>query len=297
MPIVARAGRAALRDYGGGGRPTIFVPSLINPPDVLDLATRNSMLRWLAQHGVRPLLVDWGIATAEERALSVAGHVEAMLLPLIDAVGPGAALVGYCLGGTMALAAAARRTVDRLALIAAPWRFSHYPEPSRTALIELWGASLPLADQLGLLPVEVLQTAFWTLDPTQVIRKYAAFGRLKPRSAAARAFVALEDWSNGGSPLTLAAGRELIEGFIRDDLPGSGNWIVDGAAVRPEALACPILDVTSTTDRIVPMAAAAALGRQTALAQGHVGMIVGSRARAALWEPLAAWLATSRDML
>jgi polyhydroxyalkanoate synthase len=290
MPVVASAGRAVLRDYGGSGRPAIFVPSLINPPDVLDLADANSMLRWLAQHGVRPLLVDWSSATAAERELTVAGHVETMLLPLIDAVGADAALVGYCLGGTMALAAAMLRPVDRLALIAAPWRFSGYPAESRTEFGALWAAAEPVAEQLGLFPMELLQAAFWTLDPARVVAKYADYGRLDPESAAARAFVVLEDWSNGGPPLTLAAGRELVEGFMRDDTPGRGEWRVADRTIDPAKLACPVLDVTSQTDRIVPMATAAGVGRRKSLKQGHVGMIVGSRARTSLWKPLAAWL-------
>jgi polyhydroxyalkanoate synthase len=284
-----------LRDYGGAGRPTIFVPSLINPPDVLDLAESNSMLRWLSQHGVRPLLVDWGSATAAERELTIADHVETMLLPLIDSVGPDAALVGYCLGGTMALAAAMLRPVDRLGLIAAPWHFSGYPETSRTELTELWTAAGPLAEQIGLFPMELLQAGFWTLDPARVVAKYADFGRLDPASAAARAFVVLEDWSNGGSPLTLAAGRELIADFMRDDRPGTGRWAVGQAMVDPPSLSCPILEFVSSNDRIVPMATAAGVGRQMVVKQGHVGMIVGARARSLLWAPLAEWLLQSRE--
>jgi polyhydroxyalkanoate synthase len=109
MPIAAVEGRAALRDYGGTGRPVIFVPSLINPPDVLDLAPDNSLLRWLRGQGVRPLLVDWGSPGQGERDLDIAGHVEMLLLPLLRAVGGPVALAGYCLGGTMALASAAGR--------------------------------------------------------------------------------------------------------------------------------------------------------------------------------------------
>lgn len=294
MPIVASAGRATLRDYGGAGRPAIFVPSLINPPDVLDLTNANSMLRWLAQHGVRPLLVDWGSATAAERALSVAGHVEMMLLPLIESVGRDAALVGYCLGGTMALAAAMLRPVDRLALIAAPWRFAGYSRESKTELGALWAAAEPVAQQLGMFPMELLQTAFWTLDTGRVVAKYADFGRLDPDSDAARAFVALEDWSNGGPPLTLAAGRELVESFMRDDQPGSGRWRVAESIIDPLAITCPVLEVTSRSDRIVPSETAAGIGQQLSLKQGHVGMIVGGRARMVLWKPLAAWL--SQDL-
>jgi polyhydroxyalkanoate synthase len=297
MPVVASAGRASLRDYGGSGRPAIFVPSLINPPDVLDLAEDNSMLRWLSQHGVRPLLVDWGAATAAERELTIAGHVETMLLPLIESIGREAAVVGYCLGGTMALAAAALRPIDRLALIASPWRFSGYSAKARADLVELWTAAQPVAEPLGLFPMELLQAAFWTLDPARVVTKYADYGRLDPDSAKARAFVVLEDWSNSGPPLTLAAGRDLVESFMRDDIPGTGRWTVADTAIAAHKISCPILEVTSQTDQIVPMATAAACGRQLSLKQGHVGMIVGGRARTLLWKPLAAWLAQSRQAI
>src|SRR5881628_1526957 len=35
-PEVARAAGAALRDHGGSGPPAILIPSLINPPHILD---------------------------------------------------------------------------------------------------------------------------------------------------------------------------------------------------------------------------------------------------------------------
>jgi polyhydroxyalkanoate synthase len=290
MPVIARAGRAVLRDYGGDGIPAVFIPSLINPPEVLDLAEGNSMLRWFAQHGVRPLLVDWGSPAAEEHALSVAGHVETLLLPLLDAAGRDAAIVGYCLGGTMALAAAMLRPPVRLATIAAPWRFSGYSDEARAQLGWLWATARPLAEDLGLCPMELLQAAFWMLDPARVVEKYAGFGRMDPDSADARAFVDLEDWSNGGPPLTLAAGVELIEGFMRDDVPGSGQWMVAGTRIDPQQVGCPILEIVSSSDRIVPMATAAGAGTMRSLQQGHVGMVVGGRAREVLWEPLADWI-------
>src|ERR1700754_2827107 len=74
MPEIARVGRASLLDYGGKGRPVVFVPSLINPPHVLDLLPDVSMLRWLATQGLRPLLVDWGEPDKSEAGLTIAGH-------------------------------------------------------------------------------------------------------------------------------------------------------------------------------------------------------------------------------
>jgi polyhydroxyalkanoate synthase len=290
LPVVARAGRAVVRDYGGSGPPVLFVPSLINPPHVLDLGSDNSLLRWLAGQGVRPLLVDWGAPAAADRAMSVAGHVEELLLPLIDALGERPVLAGYCLGGTMALAAAALGRARALALIATPWHFAGFPEEARRALAALWEQAAPSADPLGVLPMEVLQASFWQMEPARTIAKFEAFARLDPASAEARAFVTLEDWANDGPPLTLAAARELLVDFFGADLPGRGAWTVGGRRIELAAIACPVLDIVSTTDRIVPAASASGIGERLTLGLGHVGMVVGRRARKSLWEPLARWL-------
>jgi polyhydroxyalkanoate synthase len=270
--------------------PVVFVPSLINPPSVLDLGPDKSLLRWLAGQGFRTLLVDWGWDLRARRGLSVAGHVEEVLLPLLDSLGAPAILVGYCLGGTMALAAAGLRPARGVALIAAPWHFSGFPEDARARLASLWGGARPTAHALGLLPMEALQSAFWALDPARTVAKFEAFAGFDPAGAEARRFVALEDWANDGPPLPEAAARELFDGFFAEDLPGRGEWRVGGAAARPADLACPILDIVSLSDRIVPAASATGLGERIETGAGHVGMMVGSKAEALLWRPLADWL-------
>lgn len=289
-PVVARAGRAALREYGGSGPAVVFVPSLINPPSVLDLGPDRSLLRWLAEQGFRVLLVDWGTPTPDDAGRDLAAHVESMLLPLLDGLDRPPALVGYCLGGTMAIAAAARRPVAALALVATPWVFSRYPATARDALAGLWREAAPLATRLGLLPIETLQAAFWQLDPARIVARFAAFAT-QPDIAD---FLLLEDWANDGPPIALAAARDLFDACYRDDRPGTGRWRVAGAGIDPAAIACPILDILSTSDRIVPAATALsgmlphAISHRIAL--GHVGMVVGARAHAALWVPLRDWL-------
>lgn len=290
MPVVASVGRARVRDYGGDGPPVLFVPSLINPPDILDLDEERSMLRWLATQGLRPLLLDWGTPLPDERDLDIAGHVETMLLPLIEAIGADVMLAGYCLGGTMALAAATHRHVRGLVLIAAPWRFGGYPATTRDALADLWRQSEAATEALGVLPMEVLQAAFWRLDPRRTVAKYEAFGQRAPDELASRAFVRLEDWANDGPPLTRGAARELMVDLYLGDRTGKGEWAVAGRTIMPAGLSLPTLEIVSTSDRIVPAASAATIGERIDLGLGHVGMIVGGRARSALWEPLAAWL-------
>jgi polyhydroxyalkanoate synthase len=285
-PELARAGPACLRDHGGSGAPAILIPSLINPPGILDLDAETSLAAAVAAMGRRALLLDWGAADARS-GLSVAGHVTELLLPLMAEIGDPPALLGYCLGGTMALAAASLTPVERVVTIAAPWHFSSYPPESRATLAQLWRSAQPAAEQLGALPMEVLQGAFWSLDPQRTVRKFAEFAALEVDSEAAARFVALEDWANEGEPLPFPAARELLEDLFGADLSGRGEWQVGSRSVQ-ERLDVPTLHCTASRDRITPAATAAA-GPSIQIAAGHVGMVIGS-ARAQLHAHLRAFL-------
>jgi polyhydroxyalkanoate synthase len=280
-PDIARVRGATLRDHGGSGLPVLLVPSLINPPRILDLDEQVSMTSAIAQMGRRVLLLDWGNA-AERSGLTVADHVEQLLLPLLRSIAEPVTLIGYCLGGTMAIAAASAAPVERLVTIATPWHFAAYPETSRKALADMWRHSEVAAKQLDALPMEVLQAAFWSLDPKRTVRKFAEFGALDQGSAEAQRFVDLEEWANEGEPLPYAAAKELIENLFGRDLPGSGQWI------GTDRLDCPALHLTADHDRIAP-AATAPEGTRIGIASGHVGMIIGS-ARAQLQDALREFL-------
>lgn len=291
LPARFRKGRARLRDAGGDGRPVVLVPSLINPQSILDLSEHQSLARWLAKQGVRAWLLDWGEPGPAERDMDLAGHVERLLLPLLAKLDEPPVLVGYCLGGTLAVAAAGPERAAGCATIAAPWRFEGYGA-AREAMAAHWAAARPACERLGLVPMEVLQAGFWRLDPARTIAKFEAFGRMDMSSEAARGFVRLEDWANAGAPLTFAAGRDLFEQCVRADLPGRGEWRVAGRIADPFSLPCPVVEFVSLTDRIVPAATAIGLPDRRDIGAGHVGMMVGSRARAQLWQPLADWIAS-----
>jgi polyhydroxyalkanoate synthase len=282
-PEVARAHGAYLRDHGGAGPPVVLIPSLINPPRILDLDEEVSLAGAVAGMNRRTLLLDWG--AADQRPYDVGGHVEHLLLPLLRSIGEPATLIGYCLGGTMAIAAANLVKCERVVTLASPWRFLFYPEASRRALHDMWRHSEPASRELRALPMEVLQASFWSLDPERTVRKFAEFGRLDPEGAEAQRFAQLEDWANQGEPLPYAAAKELLEGMFEQDLTGSGTWQVAGRAVT-DKLDVPLLNLTAERDHIAPAATAPA-GKTIGIQAGHVGMIVGS-ARSRLHDALRA---------
>jgi len=303
-PLLWQEGTTRLLDYRPlGGTPVLVVPSLINRAYILDLGARQSLLRYLADRGLRPLLVDWGAPGPEERRFDVGDYVMRRLEPAAEAArqaagGVAPVVLGYCMGGLLALALAARRPelVAALALLATPWRF-HAERAEQARLLGVLAE--PIARSyaaLGEVPVDVLQALFAAQDPLLVLRKFSRFATTVEDSPAALGFVALEDWLNDGVPLAIPVARECLGGWYGEDRPGRGQWRVGGKRMEPRDLKIPSLVVVPAQDRIVPPATAAALADELPDAEtwtprlGHIGMIVARDAPSAVWEPLAAWL-------
>jgi polyhydroxyalkanoate synthase len=207
-------------------------------------------------------------------------------------------LVGYCMGGNLALALALRRQADLagLILLATPWDF-HAENPGHAQMMGQIGRQLePVLQILGELPVDMLQAFFSGLDPFQVLKKFQFFGTLDPASSGARRFVALEDWLNDGISLAAPVARECLIGWYGENTPQKLKWKVADKVIDPAGFDRPALNVIPGTDRIVPPGSARALTRrfrqvdEMVPTAGHIGMMVGRSAARDVWEPVAAWM-------
>jgi poly[(R)-3-hydroxyalkanoate] polymerase subunit PhaC len=294
-PALWREGATRLLDYGedSAGRTILVVPSLINRFYILDLLPERSFLRHLGQRGLRPLVVDWGVPDEAERSFDLNDYVAGRLERAFDAA-EGLAdapigIVGYCMGGLFALALAVRRPERTrcLALLATPWDFhAGYVQSAR--FVGLIADCLPLlCDKAGSVPVDVIQSLFFLLDPLSAERKFTRFAALDPNGKEARAFVALEDWVNDGVPLAAAVARDCARSWYGANEPGRGVWQAGDRTVDPTRLRTPALVVVPSRDRIVPPGSAdplaAALSGATVVRPplGHVGM---------MWTAIAQWL-------
>jgi polyhydroxyalkanoate synthase subunit PhaC len=209
-------------------------------------------------------------------------------------------LAGYCMGGTLAVAAAQRRPdlVRALALLATPWDF-HAPDPARAIQA---AETLPLLEPAlafnHTLPVDLLQVLFAMLDPFGVAEKYRGFARLDPASERATLFVALEDWLNDGVPLAAPVARDCLAQWYGANAPMRGEWRIAGLPVDPAALHLPAFVAAPGRDRIVPSESArplAGLIEGAVLHEpiaGHIGMVAGQAAERVLWRPFRDWLMT-----
>ena len=302
-PALWQAGTTRVLAFGGdaAGAPVLLVPSLINRAYILDLRAERSFARYLRDRGLRPYLLDWGAPGADEREFGLDDYIFGRLAPALEAVhrdaGRPVVLAGYCMGGTLVLPLAAREDVAALVLLATPWDFwADGRHQARLIAAHLPGLTA-LIDGLEQLPPDALQAMFAALDPLLAARKFSAFADLPPASAAARNFVALEDWLNDAVPLTGPVARACLEDWYGANAPARGNWRVGDEPVRPERVTCPALNVVPARDRIVPPASAEALGEALPDVEtwrpplGHIGMMASPRAKRLLWRKLADWIA------
>ncbi len=310
-PVIWQEGDTRLLDYGAcaeagpavqSAAPLLVIPSLINRAYVLDLMEGRSFLRWLAARGLRPLLVDWGRPRAQERAFTltdyIAGRLERALDFVVEESGRKPLAIGYCMGGLLALGLAARRQEDleALVLLATPWDFHADNAPHSRLAAACLPLAAPLLEVMGEMPVDLIQALFASLDPHLVVRKFLSFARLDPASSKAEAFVALEDWLNDGVALAAPVARECLGRWYGDNSAAQGQWLLAGHPVDPAAVTLPALSVIPAQDRIVPPASALALanalpaGETVTPTVGHIGMMVGGRAEASVWQPLQEWI-------
>ena len=304
-PLAWQSGSTRLLDYGTRhlrGLPILVVPSLINRYYILDLRSGHSFLRTLESFGFRPFVVDWDRPGPDEARFTLTDYVAGRLDQALDAVraitGRAPVVLGYCMGGLLALALAARRQSDirALGLLATPWDFSAGALPV-AALVPLMRPFLMSASERGQhIGTDFLQALFHLLDPMLVIKKFLRFRSLDADSAQAIEFVALEDWLNDGVPLIGPVAAEAFLDWYGGNMTALLRWKIAGRVIDPADITLPTKIVIPSRDRIVPPPSASALAAALPHAKtlrvplGHVGMMASLNARKAVWEPLGAWM-------
>jgi polyhydroxyalkanoate synthase len=307
-PVIWQAGTTCLRDYNPSQphAPVILVvPSLINRADILDLDTDHSFLRAMASRGLRPLLVDWDMPGEEERDFSLSDYIAKRLQLILDFAGSEKSLhlLGYCMGGNLSLALACCNPlrIRSLSLLATPWDF-HQPDAGiGPQFLTLAAQMEPYLQALGLLPVDVIQSLFFTFQPTQGMAKFVEFANQDKAGVWARHFVLIEDWLNDGVPLAAQVARECLRDWYGENLPGRLMWRCSETIIDPRTLDMPAYVVVPGKDRIVPPESARGLAKLLPHATlhepmaGHIGMIASEKAPHQVWQPWFGWLRQHLD--
>ena len=208
-------------------------------------------------------------------------------------------LIGYCMGGLLALALAQLMPVaiSKLVLIATPWDFHcGYGGNGLSLPPDVLSDVMAQVDKHQFMSVDLIQSLFAAQQPFKVVQKFMDFSRVDPDSRTARRFVVVEDWLNDGVPLSAPVAHECLEGwFVHNDTAG-GRWHVGDVLIDPRAVHMPTYIVVAQKDRLVPPESALPLSQllpNVRLEQpdlGHVGLMASTKACDLVWRPLAGWL-------
>ncbi|VAW06482.1 Polyhydroxyalkanoic acid synthase [hydrothermal vent metagenome] len=307
-PLFARIGTSEIRDYGmdmpQDSPLVIAIPSLVNPAYILDLREGHSFMHALGAGGVRPYLLDWTAPGGEELGFGLEDYILKRLIPLIRMVhhhhNRKIHLLGYCMGGNLALAAAqilqGEEIIESLTLIATPWDFHAGQSPHLPALTEYFLKMTGPDQNRTAIPMNILQLFFFSLDPTLSDRKFRKFSRYAPDDDQTRNFIAIEDWANDGAPLSPKLAKDCLINWYQQNQPQKGQWKIGEQVIDPARIRMPGHIITPRRDRIVPPASAKALQEKlphfthTNARGGHVTMIAAENNKEILWQKITSCL-------
>jgi polyhydroxyalkanoate synthase len=302
------SGSAKLYHYDASasqsGLPLLLVCSLINRPYVLDLLEDRSVVQRLLGAGRDLWLLDWGDPSDADRERPLASYVLELLPEAAEEVCRRSGtrrthLLGYCMGGTFALmaAAAGKLPLAGLVAMAAPVEL-HDP-----GLLSLWCRTpgfdaAEVARAYGHAPPHLLQPAFKMLDPIGMATKLLHLEERLADDDFVRFFLAMETWLEDSVSFPGRAFTEWVD-LYRTDALARGELMLGGRQVKLDRVESPLLTLVADGDYITPPVSSLAIERLAPRAEhkivklkgGHIGLATGSAAHQKMWPEVAAWLA------
>lgn len=286
------------------GPPVLFIPAPVSRYFILDLLPGRSFAGHVAAAGFDVYIADFGVPTREDRFCDLAYYVDGLIRRSVRTIRrtSGASevgIVGYCLGGTLALLYSALypETVTRLALLTTT--VDGDVEGGISWIAHRMGLEGESYERPRLVPAIEVKSWFEMLAPgsNSVLGRVAdLWDRLDDSPERLRAVRTMASWVDDVVP---APGRLLAE-MYRQFGPGrnglmKGEATVGGRGVDLDNVTMPVLSVSAARDTISPPEGVDAIQSIVPQAEivrlrgGHVGIVAG-RAAAGLWPRVVEFL-------
>lgn len=284
--------------------PVLLVPPLMVRPLVFDLQPDHSFVRLLRDRGLATYVLDLGEPDRRDGARRLDDYVLDVVPAAADAVCAHAgasrlALLGYCLGGLFCLLYAAGHPgrVTRVVTVATPIDFS------KLGFLGLVGAAAagrvdPLVDAMGVVPGWMAAAGFHLLSVRRAVRRALELRERAGDEAFLRAYGAASSWLAGLVPYPGEAFKQFLRDLMRRNRAHESYLVFGDRHFHLRAVTVPVLAFAGESDWIAPIESVVALrqhlpGELVSVRPapgGHIGILGGSRAPAAVWEPAAQFL-------
>lgn len=240
--------------------PVLILPAWIMKYYILDLSPENSLVKWLVNHGHTVFIVSWLNPSSKDRNLSMDDYYRLGAMAAIDQVSSifpkrKINLMGYCLGGTLAIitAAAMARAGDKrlnsLSLLAAQGDFT---EAGELMLFITQGEIAFLKNMMweqGYLDTKQMAGSFQMLRSYDLIWSKMVHDYMNGQQ---RGMIDLLAWNADATRMPSRMHSEYLEKlFLHNDL-AEGRYKVEGKTIAPENIRIPTFIVSTEKDHVAP---------------------------------------------
>ena len=240
--------------------PVLITPAWIMKYYILDLSPRNSLVRYLVEHGHTVFMISWKNPDAADRELGLDDYLELGFLDALSEVrrivpGQKVHAVGYCIGGTLlaiaaaSLARAGDASLASLTLLAAQTDFSEPGElavfitPSQIAMLEA------VMHQSGVLDSERMSAAFTLLRARDLLWAPAIDQYVRGERPKLNDLMA---WNADGTRMPWRMHSEYLERLYLKNELARGEFTLRGERIDLAALRAPMFVVGTETDHVAP---------------------------------------------
>jgi polyhydroxyalkanoate synthase subunit PhaC len=290
--------------------PVLLVTPLAAPASCYDLRRGCSLVEHLVEGGRATYLVEYGEVSFRDRELGMEDWIDEVVPTAVREVSTHAGgrrvhLVGWSVGGTFALLAAAADSslpIASITVLGSPFDVHQVPlvAPLRPLLtIDALGPLNRIYQIVGGAPAPLARWAFQLSAVQRLVTRPLAVARhlddadylaqLEAVDRFRQHMVAYPGRTYGQLYHRLLKGNALLEGVF--DLGGRPISVAD--------ISVPVLVCAGTNDAIAPVASVKALVpllagspdvRFEIVPGGHLGLLTGRSARTSTWPQIDAWL-------
>ena len=240
--------------------PILIIPAWIMKYYILDLLPKNSLVNWLTQQGHTVFIISWLNPGSEDRNLGMDDYYKLGAMAAIDAVSkviPDTKihLMGYCLGGTLAMITAAAMASNKdhriksLTLLAAQGDFTEAGE----LLLFITKSEVNFLKSMmweqGYLDTKQMAGSF------QMLRSYDLIWSKMVQDymhGTQRGMIALLAWNADATRMPYKMHSEYLEKLFLNNDFASGRFTIEGKHIVAENIQVPAFVVSTEKDHVAP---------------------------------------------
>jgi polyhydroxyalkanoate synthase len=288
------------------GPPVLMFIGLVSTSAIFDLHEKTSLVADLRDQGFDVYVLDWGAPGPGDGANTLETYLCKYLPRAIQAVLRTSAanevsVVGYCMGGAMAISAMAAQPnlpIRNLVTMATPVDFDHVGVRFEALHDPAQEVQTFIDPETGCVPGNVIGSLFTIRKPTASAVQYANLVENLWNDAYVESHQAISRWTAAHVPLPGGVAMQVVDTWLRGNSFVSGTLRLKGRPADLRNITCPVLSVLTLSDEIIPPASARpivdVLNSQDhellEIEAGHIGLLIGRSAKKVSFPGIIGWL-------